>query len=482
MKVISFIFLIYCINLIFGFLKFPEKMRPYKKIVKNEIISSSQEYDDTKVKLIETNFDMLYTNYFNAQFSNSPVAPRTDGGYYIAFTDKNYYLHVLSYDKNDKLLKDFNIMEKALPVDITATEDGFAIYVLGVNNDDQSYLSLYNNSFQLVKTVQIMNNSKDDDKTVDSTLEKQVIGYDENKTPLDGMRFMYNPCNGKLIYSGGRIFLIFGHYNYFLDEGGRGHSGDSTVSFDNSLNDMDFGDSWGASHSLIQSATADENYFWTAALSDGYPNGIKVTYTSKTEFSTVFDPINNKKNQRKFNENDKLAGKIIGYKNGYAEGKLGGILYFEKYKIYCLVYAKTSSLNEDNTVTGTNINYITTWQFENNKIVNNKTMIVNEFSSEYVMQIRAGKFGDDKVFITYSDMPDDQIYKRLFGDIPKGTTPYFYLIDITNHKKLKSGVKLDKLLMNTNEDLRTFEDGVLIWATSNKDGKLSIIKIGTVSY
>ena len=33
--------------------------------------------------------------------------------------------------------------------------------------------------------------------------------------------------------------------------------------------------------------------------------------------------------------------------------------------------------------------------------------------------------------------------------------------------------------MNTNEDLRTFEDGVLIWATSNKQGKLTINKIGT---
>ena len=58
---------------------------------------------------------------------------------------------------------------------------------------------------------------------------------------------------------------------------------------------MDFGITWGASHSLIQSATADENYFLTAALSDGYPQGIKITYTSKTEFSSSFDPVNNKK-------------------------------------------------------------------------------------------------------------------------------------------------------------------------------------------
>jgi len=36
--------------------------------------------------------------------------------------------------------------------------------------------------------------------------------------------------------------------------------------------------------------------------------------------------------------------------------------------------------------------------------------------------------------------------------------------------------------MNTNEDLRTFEDGVLIWATANKEGKLTINKIGKTHF
>ena len=78
---------------------------------------------------------------------------------------------------------------------------------------------------------------------------------------------MYHPESGKLIYSGGRIFLIFSHYNYFIySTKPGGHTGDTTVTFDNTLNDMDFGLTWGASHSLIQSATANENYFWTASF------------------------------------------------------------------------------------------------------------------------------------------------------------------------------------------------------------------------
>ena len=82
------------------------------------------------------------------------------------------------------------------------------------------------------------------------------------------------------IYSRGRIFLIFAHYNYFLDKGE--HTGDTVAIFNDVLLDMDFGLTLASSHSLIQSATFDEFYFWTAALGDAYPQGIKEEYTSKT--------------------------------------------------------------------------------------------------------------------------------------------------------------------------------------------------------
>ena len=478
MKVTTFTLLICYINLISGFLKFPEKNEPYKKFVSMAAVSSSQVYNDTKVKLIKTTFNMSYTGSLHFSFSNSPVAPRTDGGYYVAFTDTSKLLHVLSYDKNDRLLKDFNTKEKANIVDITATESGFAVYVIEASSSYHSYLSLYNKSFQLVKKVQIMNNSPNDSVTVDSTLKKQVIRYGHDSKPVFGMRFMYRPDSGKLIYSGGRIFLIFSHYNHFIDSGG--HTGDTIVTFNNLLNDMDFGTTWGASHSLIQSVTADNNYFWTAALSDAYPKGIKVTYTSKTQFETVNEPVNKKKNLRKCISNDSIAGKITGYMNGQADGKLGGILYFEKSKIYCLVYAKTPNASTDST-NGKNIIYMTTWKFENNKITNIKTISVKTFATgKNVMQVRAGKFGDDKVFITYSDTTSEG--GNYYGNVAKGTTPYFCLIDVTTSKKVKADAKLAKLIMNTNEELRTFGDGVLIWATSNANGQLTIIKIGTVKY
>ena len=49
---------------------------------------------------------------------------------------------------------------------------------------------------------------------------------------------------------------------------------------------------------------------------------------------------------------------------------------------------------------------MTTWKFENNRVSNNKTMIVKVLSSGSIIQVRAGKFGNDKVFITYVSSPD----------------------------------------------------------------------------
>ena len=445
--------------------------------VKKLAISSSQEYDDSKIKAIETNFKMAYNAMIHFQYSNSPIAPRIDGGYYISFTDEVKYLHILSYDKDNNLIKDFNTTEKAYPFDITATDYGFAIYLLDGDDNNHAYLSLYNKKFELVNKIQIMNNYANDN----NKNSNQISRYSKSGTPVYGMESMYRPQSGKLKYSRGRIFLIFSHYNYFPIQGS--HTGDTTVTFNDVLQDMDFGPTWGTSHSLIQSGTFDEYYFWTAALGDGNPEGILVAYTSKSDIHNdnnyYYDPINKKYNQRYFGVYKNLAGYIKGDRNGHADGKLGGILYFEKYKLYCLIYAKIPN-NSTEDKNGKNIIYITTWKFEikNKTITDIKTNEIKVFENETLMQVRAGKYGDDKVFIIYTEKPKNS--KDFgWGYLDMGTIPYLYVIDIITLKKIKDNIKLDKLIMNTNEDLKTFNDGVLIWASTNKEGKLIIHKVGT---
>jgi hypothetical protein len=344
------------------------------------------------------------------------------------------------------------------------------------SNSNHSYLNLYNKNYELINTVVIMNNSPKDDPKKDSNLEKQIIKYDSSGKPVYGMRFMYRPDNGKLIYSRGRIFLIFDHYNYFLDSGG--HTGDTVTTFNDILLDMNFGITWGASHSLIQSATFDNNYFWTAALSDAYPEGIKVEYTSKTELTSSFDAVNQKYNSILSGSSDQLAGYIKGYHTGPADGKLGGILYFEKYALYCLVYAKTPNYSDDSTKNGKTIIFISTWKFEDKQIANNSNIYeIKLFESGNIMQLRAGKYGDDQIVIIYSETSNPG--HNSYGNIPKGTVPKVIVVKVSTMQIAINDQTYDKLLMNTNEDLRTFRDGVLIWGTSNKDGKLVINKIGT---
>ena len=444
--------------------------------VNKKSVSSSQTFAESKIKAIETDFKMSYSNSLHFIHSNSPIAPKDNGGYYIAVTDTEKYLHVLSYDKSDNLIKDFNTTEKAFPNDIASTDYGFAIYMVEASNSNHSYLNLYNKNYELINTVVIMNNSPKDDSKKDSNLEKQIIKYDSSGKPVYGMRFMYRPDNGKLIYSRGRIFLIFDHYNYFQDSGG--HTGDTVTTFNDILLDMNFGITWGASHSLIQSATFDNNYFWTAALSDAYPEGIKVEYTSKTELTSSFDAVNQKYNSILSGSTDQLAGYIKGYHTGPADGKLGGILYFEKYALYCLVFAKTPNYSDDDSSkNGKTIIFISTWKFDNKQISNNNIYEIKLFESGNIMQLRAGKYGDDQIVIIYSETSNPG--HNSYGNIPKGTVPKVIVVKVSTMQIAINDQTYDKLLMNTNEDLRTFRDGVLIWGTSNKDGKLVINKIGT---
>ena len=56
--------------------------------VKKRNISSEQEFSESNIKKIETDFGMTYSNELHFTYSNSPVAPRIDGGYYVAFSDE----------------------------------------------------------------------------------------------------------------------------------------------------------------------------------------------------------------------------------------------------------------------------------------------------------------------------------------------------------------------------------------------------------
>ena len=312
--------------------------------VKKKSISKKQDYNINNVKLIETDFEMYYLGCIYFCHGNSPVATKADGGYYIAVSDKSKIIHILSFNKNDELIKDLNTTKLGFPHDIVETDYGFVLYSRSEGGYN-SYLDLYNKNFELIKTLPVMNNSKDDNKEIDSNTTRQLMRYDSSGKPCFGMRYMFISDNGKLLYTKGRIFLIFGHENWFTDGA---HQGDTSATFNDLLEDIDFGWAWGTSHSLSQTATFDENNYITASLCDGNSPWVNVYYLSKTEFRTdpyYYDAVNKKFNQRTLFGTYKLTGKMKGYDGYFPFVKVGGILYFEDYKLYCLVYAKTPDID-----------------------------------------------------------------------------------------------------------------------------------------
>ena len=142
-----------------------------------------------------------------------------------------------------------------------------------------------------------------------------------------------------------------------------------------------------------------------------------------------------------------------------------------------MVYAKTPvGSSEENA--GKNIMYVTLWNFENKKYSNINIKIVKNFGEDdNVMQLRAGKYGDNKLFIIYA--PTKTKGSHRYGSVSKGTIPKVFVIELPSFKIIINDQQYNNLLMNTNEDLRTFADGVLIWAAASSSGNLTINKIGS---
>ena len=448
-----------------------ENYKCWDVFIEKEVISQSQTYSSINdIKVTSTTYTPNYNSQLHFTFSNVPVAPRRDGGYYICYSASGTFnLNVISYDKDNTILKEFDTGLIGYAFDIIATDYGFAIYILDKQSSDYSYVVLYKKDFTLYNKVTIMNNNRDD-KLIDATSETQLIFGDQNGNLLYGMRFMYDPDGSKLFYGRGRIFLIFSHYNYFLDV--EGHTGDTTITFNDKLDDVDLANNWGSSHSLIQSVTTDRQYFWTVSLGDAYPQGLYFSYVSKKDFSKTYDSIN-KKYRRQFSRSSDIVSTIKGIGTGISYGKLGGIMYFQKYEKYAVVFSNTN----DDTSNRHGL-YYATWKLTDGVISDTVTTeIVRLDTSIDVNQIRAGRYGEDYIIILFSK--SETTASTYPGYLNKGSQPTIYVLNINDGSIIENGSTKTGIYMPTNEDMRTFDDGVLIWTGIGENGQIYIHKLGT---
>ena len=420
----------------------------------------TKEKIDSDYEIIKTNINSIrYTSEVRWDTANCPSTPKNDGGYYIIYYDTNTNsLHVLSYNKNDELEYNFDTNYDYYVFDITTiSNDGFAFYAKGTtkNKENTAILVSYYSNFTKINSVYIMDNPGND-----HTFESSSQIY---KSGAFGMYNMYSPSNAKLNYGNERIFLIFAHYNWFSSNGG--HTGDSVITFDESLKNYDFGNSWGSSHSLEQSVTQDSNFFWSASLGDAYPMGILIQWTSKT------DVLGDSRTHKSFSP---MGGTIKGDMKGGSSGKLGGLLYSEKDEKFILVFSHTND-EDDSKRHGI---YMTTFKYDNGirNITDIETHKIKKISkNDDIENINAGLI-NNKVAIFYLFVKDKKasVYKC---NVPQGSQAH-YIIAKTNGKLVYDSKKeREKLYLSTNEELRNLKDGNLIYATVDKEGYLNIIKI-----
>ena len=418
--------------------------------------------------------------------SNVVVAPRHHGNYYIGFKNTtDNFIHVLSYSKDNQLKANYNTLHMGDLLDMIASPIGCTLYVKNLNKTSgthsvtyNSFLLVYNSNFTLLVKKHIMYN--DETNKAYKAKAIQIHQYDSKGDVKNGMEYMYNPVNSRLFYAHGRTCLLFSYTNYFNSSTGS-LNGDTFVSFDEHLNYTDFGKVFGTSNSLIQDFKETKDYFVTASLSSTL-QGINVVFTSKYKKTDFYDGKALSNNQRVTYSKSNIVGTISGNANGTINGKLGGLLYYENDGTFVLVYSNTN----DN-VSGRHGIYMTSFKFNNEssgddnidgKFNDIKNTTILEISKDQdIYQIRAGQIGDN-ILILYS--LSEGVASSFPGELPQSSTTLYAIVN-KNGTINCTGIELGKGHMPSNEGMKNFKDGRLLWASISPENKIFIHKLGTLN-
>ena len=442
---------------------------------------------ETDLTTIETDTVTYYQPLLYYNTSNVVVAPRYHGNYYVGFKNTtDNFIHILSYSKDNKLKANYNTLHMGDLIDMIASPIGCTLYVKNLNKTGgthsvtfNSFLLVYNSNFSLLVKKDIMYNN--DANKAYKAKALQIHQYDSKGDVKNGMEYMYNPVNSRLFYGHGRTCLLFSYTNYFNSSIGD-LNGDTFVTFDEHLNYTDYGKVFGTSNSLIQDFRETKDYFVTASLSSTL-QGINVVFTSKYKKTDFYDNKASSYNQRVTYSKSDIVGTISGNVNGTINGKLGGLLYYENDDTFVLVYSNT---NDE--VSGRHGIYMTSFNFEDDssssddidddKFTNIKNTTILEISKDQdIYQIRAGQIGDN-VLILYS--LSDGVASSFPGELPQNSTTLYAIVN-KNGTINCTGIELGEGHMPSNEGMKNFKDGRLLWASISPENKIIIHKLGTLN-
>lgn len=424
-----------------------------------------------KISEIEYNLEQVAREVkLHFRGASAPIAAKPDWGAYILYSLKsNNQLKVMEVDNNMNRLSTIDLKMEGLPLAIAATESGFVVYMQNAQDRHSSMLAYYSENGSRKWTRTIMNNG---DKP--ATAKDQVTFHDASGELVHGMQAMYRPDNGKLSVGRDRIVLIFSHYNNFEagKSGFRGHTGDSTISFDMNGNDVLLGTSWGTSHSLAQQIVYDGLQFLTASLGDAYPQQIRFSVHNGKYKSTFVDGKTGKQNRyESFSKSDVVPGSIPGDGEGRSCGRLGGLHLIRKAQFihYAQVYSRRACTTSVQGQLNTNKeDEIAIVFFDRNLNRIGKHKLGDGWK---VNSIKSAKYGEN-IFVMYSttDRPEKLASEFVPNTFSEDDTCFMMLASPDGTLRHKT-VKLDKCIFG-NDNPVTLQNGNVGWTFVDATGKL----------
>ena len=410
------------------------------------------EFNLDKVSILSNTFSSARTNQIHFERPQAPVAPKSDGGYYMAYNDySSGYCKVVEFDSSDNVVKTYTLSEQAYPLDIIETDSGAALYLRSKSDSNYAYLVIYDSSFNQLSKTTIMNNGKNGSERSDAlTFSSSSYGTDT----------MYEPHGGKLAYGKERVNLIFAHYNLF---DGEGHTGDTYYSFDvnGDSSKTKYAWDWQSSHSLIQAHLYDGKYFVSAALGDAYPQGISLNVIDVSTQGWNSDQISDTNDQD-------ICGTIEGNGWGGSMGRLGGLINLGSQK-YAVVYSvKKGSSSTTNGI------FVTIFKYASSALTKVNTYTVLSDAGK-IRNLRAAKYGS-RILILYVETPKD-----LGTDYPgyylEYTETLSYLLVDTSGQVVAGPYSASTQVAPLNEDIRCLKDGSLRWGYVDASNVLRVVKV-----
>ena len=431
------------------------RMEEEKKQKELEDQINSIPFLKNNIKIVSNEFKSTYEKAIHFGHSEGPIAPKTDGGYYLCYYNINdKHLHVIDFDSNDRIKNNFDTKYNAYPHDIVETTNGFVAYLLDVKDDNHSFLISFDKNGKKLWEKNIMNN-----KNPKKNPNKKV---NQIKDPSNGfgMNCIFEPCNAKLHFANNRIALIFSHYNNF-DWKSDCHTGDTFITLDlKTGTKYDFAWSWKTSHSLNQSIIFDGKYWITTSLGDAYPEGI--TFSAIDSTGEVKG-----KNYRNCIIDQSLIH-IPGLMNGSSYGKMGSIVKLNEENLYGLIYTVTPSKKDKRDQIS-----LFKFKFENESFVKVDDIVIKTGFGYSMCNVRNGRLGNDKIIITY--ILDESLTDCTHFWIRNDVKMYFLVIDFDGN--ILEDFESPNNYQNVSDDLRNLNDGTLRWTHIDKNsGILNVIK------